>query len=223
MLDWTTINLYNVLAIVVGRISARILVGPELARNDDWLALQGRVAFDLKEAAEGVRTRYPPWFRWAARYFFAPVKKVIASRRRAVELLRPLLEAREAALKTAVDGEKPRFNDGVQWLVAAYEAEGRKLTAEELALHELFIAFGALESNLGALVGILFDLVDHPEHVRELEEEIAAVRKDSPNLPRQALNKLWKLDAFIKESQRIRPLGIGMFPGVFFSVRGMTD
>lgn len=148
----------------------------------------------------------------------ADIKKVIAIRRRAVELLRPLLEAREAALKTPPsDDEKspsPRFNDGVQWLVSAYAAEGRKLSAEDLALHELFIAFGALESNLGALVGVLFDVVDHPEYVKELEEEIAAVRKELPDLPRQALNKLWKLDSFIKESQRLRPLGIGTLPNL---------
>lgn len=217
--------MYKIFSTVVGRISARILVGPELARDEEWLGLQASIAFDLKKAAEGVRTRYHPWFRWTARYFHDGVKKVTATRRRAAERLQPLLEAREAAARAARNGDKAaacRFNDGIQWLVDAYDAQGRRMTADELALHELFVAFGALESNLGALVGALFDLIDHPDVVVELEEELAAVRKESPDLPRQALNKLWKLDSFLKESQRLRPLGIGMFPSATISCSRIT-
>lgn len=163
------------------------------------------------QAAQGVRAKWHPWFRWAARWFFEPVKVVLASKLRAADLLQPELEKRQAALYSS-NGEKGKstnFTDGTQWLLELYAAQGRKLTAEALAHHQLFSAIGAIQSSVATTVGVLFDLLDNPQYLKEILREIEQVRKESPGLPRQALNKLWRLESFMKESQRLRPVGQG--------------
>lgn len=50
--------------------------------------------------------------------------------------------------------------------------------------------------------------MDHPDSLEEIRDEIEEVRKQYPSWTREALQKLWKMDSFMKESSRINPLGI---------------
>ncbi|PGH16795.1 hypothetical protein AJ80_05110 [Polytolypa hystricis UAMH7299] len=209
--DWAPVSPYAFFSYAISRVTALALAGPELAHNDEWIGLTAKITVDIMTAAQGVRAKWRPYTRWAARWFFEPVKVVLASKRRAAELLKPVLEKRKAALREGTAGREkgstPNFNDGVQWLLETYEAKNRKLTPEDLAHHELFAAIGAITSSVATTVGVLFDLLDHPEYLGEILQEVEEVRKEAPALPRQALNKLWKLDSFLKESQRLHSVG----------------
>ncbi|KAF4964952.1 hypothetical protein FSARC_7179 [Fusarium sarcochroum] len=183
--------------------------GPELAHNDEWIGLTSKITVDIMQAAQGVRAKWHPWIRWAAPWFFEPVKVVLASKLRAAQLLQPELEKRQSALDDSNQekGKSTKFTDGNQWLLELYTAQGRKLTPEVLAHHQLFAAIGAIHTTVATIVGLLFDLLDNPQYLNEILEEIEQVRKESPSLPRQALNKLWKLESFMKESQRLHSVG----------------
>lgn len=182
-----------------------------MAHNDEWIGLTAKITVDIMQAAQGVREKWHPYFRWAAKWFFDPVKIVLATKHRAAQLLQPELERRQIALK-GNEGQKSastQFNDGTQWLAELYAAKDRKLTPEALAHHQLFGAIGAIQSSVATTVGVLFDLLDHPQYLKEILEEIEQVRQEYPELPRQALNKLWRLDSFMQESQRLHAVGQG--------------
>lgn len=61
------------------------------------------------------------------------------------------------------------------------------------------------------LTNALYDLAAHPEYVPVLREEIDRISTQEPGgqLRKKTMPKLRKLDSFIKESQRIHPLGPG--------------
>lgn len=61
------------------------------------------------------------------------------------------------------------------------------------------------------LTNVLYDLAAHPEYVPALREEIKRISAEEPGgkLRKKTMPKLRKLDSFIKESQRIHPLGSG--------------
>jgi len=61
------------------------------------------------------------------------------------------------------------------------------------------------------LTNILYDLAAHPEYQEVLREEIARISAEEPSgqLRKKTMPKLRKLDSFIKESQRVNPLGAG--------------
>ena len=61
------------------------------------------------------------------------------------------------------------------------------------------------------LTNVLYDLAAHPEYADILREEIQRISAEEPSgkLRKKTMPKLRKLDSFIKESQRVSPLGSG--------------
>ncbi|KAL2130490.1 hypothetical protein VTI74DRAFT_6344 [Chaetomium olivicolor] len=177
----TSINPYPILAYIIARLAAKTTGSAELSRNDEWLGIMIGVTQTSMAAAHALRASWPWWTRWLARYVFPPVKKVLADRARAAEILRPILEERVAALHA--DNEKSeRPNDGIQWLVEYYHARGKeaRLTPELLAQNQLFYAMAAIHSSTAILLSVLYDLIDERhEHIKaELIDEIEQVYKE---------------------------------------------
>ncbi|KAK3369538.1 cytochrome P450 [Lasiosphaeria ovina] len=201
-----SVNPYPIFAYIIARLAAKTTGSAELSRNDEWLGIMIGVTQTSMGAAHALRASWPWWTRWLARYVFPPVKKVLADRARAAEILRPILEERVAALN-ADNGKTETPNDGIQWLVEYYHARGKGalLTPELLAQNQLFYAMAAIHSSTAILLSVLYDLIDERhEHVKaELIDEIQQVRKEFGSWSRQAVSKLVKLDSFMKESQRI--------------------
>ncbi|KAK4868279.1 hypothetical protein LT330_007001 [Penicillium expansum] len=206
--DWTPTAPYHFIVYMVARITARVLVGAELSGNDEWVGQSVETTMNVMNASQSVRAKYHPWTRWLAQYFEEPTKLVIKNRKRAVELLRPVLNARKAALDSQFKGEKSKYNDGVQWLLEEYRGLGKDLTAEKLAQDELFLTIASTHSSSATLLSTLYDLMDSPESLNDIREEISQMQLLNPTVNRQALNGLHVLDSFLKESQRIHSLSL---------------
>ncbi|PKS11763.1 hypothetical protein jhhlp_001752 [Lomentospora prolificans] len=206
--DWTPVIPYPIFAFAMARLSARVIAAPELGRNDEWLGICISFTQKSMEAAHALRASWPAYTRWAARYFSPAVKTVLADRKRATELLTPVLAVRRQASKLPVE-KRPRFNDGVQWLMEHYDAQNRKLTPEILAEHELFLAVASIHSSSAIALSVLYDLLDERnlDAKNSIIEEISTVTKEYSNWTRPAVAKLIKLDSFIKESQRLHFMG----------------
>lgn len=52
----------------------------------------------------------------------------------------------------------------------------------------------------------LFDLASNPEYLKPLREEVETVTKRE-GWTKAALDKMHKVDSFVKESQRLHPVG----------------
>lgn len=59
------------------------------------------------------------------------------------------------------------------------------------------------------LSNVLYDLAAHPEYIAVLREEVERISAEEPDgkIRKKTMPKLRKLDSFIKESQRVNPLG----------------
>jgi len=180
------------------------LVGPELCGNDEWIGLSIQTTITAIGAAQALRSKYPPHLRWLARWFHQETKAVLTNRRRAADLLSPVLDARVVASQ---HGKKSAFADGVQWLLEGYESQKKKLTADRLAQNELFLSIASIHSSTATALSTLMDLLDHPDLLDEIRDEIKEVRKEHSEWTRKSLGLLRKLDSFMKESQRLHTLG----------------
>lgn len=208
--DWTAVSPYHFIVSMVARMSSRVMVGAELCGNDEWVGQSIQTTINVMTASQSVRANYHPWMRWLSQYFDEPTKVVVKNRQRAVELLRPVLDARKTALKSQSGAETSRYNDGVQWLLEEYRGLNKELTAEKLAQDELFLTIASIHSTSATLLSTLFDLMDHPESLKEIREEISRMQAQNPRVNRKALNELRVLDSFMKESQRIHSLSLGL-------------
>ncbi|RYP41181.1 hypothetical protein DL767_001185 [Monosporascus sp. MG133] len=127
-------------------------------------------------------------------------KEVYNHRQRAADIPRPVLQALIDAEAQDIEAEQ---EDGIQWLMDAYRANGKRPTAEQLALDEMGLSVTSIHSSSATLLSTLYDLIDHPDALGEMGEEIARVSMERSTWDRSALASLRLLASFMKESQRI--------------------
>jgi cytochrome P450 len=74
--------------------------------------------------------------------------------------------------------------------------------------------FAAIHTTGTTALHTIYDLASYPQYIPELRAEIAEVSAEEPDgkLKKIGMPKLRKLDSFIKESQRMHPLGMGNSP-----------
>lgn len=210
LLDWTSIQPYQILLKMFTRITARVLVGTELCNNDKWLDTTLQYTNTVLKAIPKVRAKYHPSIRWLAKYFDPDARLVVMYRNQAAAILRPVLQARIRDTQQQTIKGKPAggddAGDAVQWLVGVYKIRGLTLSPEKLAQDELNITVASIHSSSATALMVLFDLMEHPNSLAEIKEEIAQVRKEYPIWNRSALSALRTLNSFMKESQRLNTL-----------------
>ncbi|KAK5996288.1 Cytochrome P450 monooxygenase cheE [Cladobotryum mycophilum] len=202
--DWTPFPPYMALAYTISRATTRVLAGTELARNDEWVQIGVHTTIMAHQAAQQIRKEYPRYIRWLAKYRHAGSKAVLANRLRAAQLMAPILEKRLAGEHTE-SGEP----DAVQWSIAATEGGNRK-KVQELVDEQLFLGIASVHSSSATGLSVLYDLLDRPDILKEIVEEIQKVHatcKDG-RWNKQALTQLEKLDSFMSESQRMNSIGL---------------
>jgi cytochrome P450 len=101
--------------------------------------------------------------------------------------------------------------------------EERKKTPLELADELLFLSIGSIHSTCASTLSTIYNLLERPDVLAEIWKEFEAVNltKKEAYWSKHDLDKLEKMDSFMKESQRISPLGLSKFlllpPAPFFS------
>lgn len=191
------------MAQAIAQVTSRVLCGQELARNDEWIKMSVETTINAMRTGAEIREKYPPYLRWMAPYLLAGPKLSLANRKRAAEVILPIYEKRMSET-----GDGSGHGDGIQWLIAA--AGARKKSAMELADEQLFLSIASIHSTTASALSILHDLADHQDYYNEILEEIETVRKElGTTWTKQSLAKLERLDSFMKESQRLHPIGLG--------------
>ncbi|TVY54707.1 Cytochrome P450 monooygenase 1 [Lachnellula cervina] len=112
-------------------------------------------------------------------------------------LIGGLVKEREA-LKAK--GETPEYADILEWLPQI--AKGRTY---DPALVQLALSFVAIHTTADVVGQLLFDLIEHPEYIQPLRDEIITVLKEG-GWKKNSLYNMKLLDSVLKESLRIRPI-----------------
>ena len=155
-----------------------------------------------------IREKYPPYLRCLAPYLLSESKLLLANRKRAAEIIRPIYEKRMAGR-----GDGTGHGDGIQWLIAA--AGARTKTLQELADEQLFLSIVSIHLTTALTLSILHDLADHRKYYEEIVDEIQKMQKEhGSRWTKESLSKLEKLDSFMKESQRVHPTVLGIVRNV---------
>ena len=100
-----------------------------------------------------------------------------------------------------------------------------KFDLEWHASSQLLASLAAIYTTSITSSNTWLDLATHPEWADELREEVKAILKSEPEgISGQAsMAKLKKLDSFVKESQRMNPLGVTIFDRLVTSDLTLPD
>ncbi|KAI0908271.1 cytochrome P450 monooxygenase [Ustulina deusta] len=198
--DWREMEIMPVLRDITVRMSSRIFLGKELARNKDWLQIMGDYTVDTTKAIRTL-TNYTKNLRPYIGWLFPECKRVRDYYRRARELIEPVLKDRENLKRAAIaDGQPPLvFNDALEWITQESKESNARY---DVATFQLIISVVAIGTTTETLQSVLIDLIEHPETMQAVRDEIVQVLR-AEGWKKSSLYNMKLLDSVIKETQRL--------------------
>ncbi|EMD42272.1 hypothetical protein CERSUDRAFT_41330 [Gelatoporia subvermispora B] len=193
---WTEVDSMSVMPRIVARASNRVFVGLPHCRNLQYLDLAINFTFDVMKGTI-ILNLTPAFLRsWVARQFLPTTK----TKHLMGEILSPLIEERRQLKSKNGDNWADKPNDMLMWLID--EAEGNDARVNNLVMKMLIVNFGAIHTSSNSVTHALYQLAAEPQYIQPLREEVEAVVA-SKGWTKTALTNMWKLDSFMKESQRV--------------------
>ena len=159
-------------------------------------------------AAEKLR-QVPGFLRRVVHWFLPEAQKLRAEVREAGNIIRPVLEARrKEKRRREAEGKEPiEYNDAIEWFEQTAVAKGCTYDPE---IVQLFLSTVAIHTTSDLLTVTMLDIARNPDIIEPLRAEVRSVLKNG-GWKKTALNDMRLLDSVIKESLRLKPIGIGQF------------
>lgn len=193
---WTKVFLIQAIMQIVCRTSNRVFVGLPLCRDPAYLALNKRFTIEVFQIASFIN-KFPSILRPFVGMFTSNVQRSTAE---AFEHLGGVIAER---LTERENGSWPdKHNDLMQWLIDAAPGEKHR-TPRALVARILTINMAAIHTTTMTSSQALCYLAAYPEYIQPLREEVEAVVRDN-GWTKEAMDKLYKVDSFIKETQRVK-------------------
>ncbi|PWY75297.1 cytochrome P450 [Aspergillus sclerotioniger CBS 115572] len=202
--EWHQAKLKRSISNFVGQLSSRGFLGDEdLCRDSAWLDL----AFDLLEEsfiAAHILRLWPTPLRRLARWLIPSYRKAMVLLQEATKYIQPLLDRKNgsASVKGGSLEKDGSLTTALDWLEDASKGSAENMTSLLFTL-----SLAALDTSTDLLSKVMCDLSEHPNLVDDLRREIIEVL-GKEKMTRSSLQRLFLLDSVMKESQRIRPLGL---------------
>lgn len=186
----------------VGSVTNAKLVDSRLASNPDWVRESCDFAVNRYAAADEVRT-WPPLVAKFVASFLPSVKRLRESRAYNKEMMKPLYEdLRTRSLLAKGDKEaRRRGGTGYEWL---WSGAPDDVTLDDFSDTMMRTLIASIHTTAKTITVAFIDLLTQPEYYQELKEE--AREATDPDGRNVKLDKLFKLDCFLKESQRLTPV-----------------
>ncbi|KAJ3559201.1 hypothetical protein NM688_g483 [Phlebia brevispora] len=198
--DWVKVPALNTIMQVVCRTSNRVFVGLPLCRDPGYRALN--IQFTLDVVLSGIAINlFPSFLKPLAGRILS---KVPASLERGMKYLEPVILDRYAMMEQYGDDWPDRPNDMLQWLMDTAEGEEKEVHA--LAMRILTINFAAIHTSSMSFTHALYSLATNPEYLLPMREEVDHIVAEE-GWTKAAMQKMRKVDSFLKECQRIYGLG----------------
>ncbi|KAI2912894.1 hypothetical protein CBS147320_10731 [Aspergillus niger] len=203
---WQSILAFEKLLRIIGSVSGRVNVGPEISRNAEWLDLYTQYPINFFASISAI-TQWPRCLRPLVQYTLPQLRRVNTMKARMSEILAPEFEKRRKAKIS--ESNKP--NTMLQWVWDDSTENDR--TDEHQSMIQILATVPTTYTVAFAATQALFDLAARPEYIPIIREEFESVCDscEEKRLTKEAFGKMSKLDSFLKESQRITPLALVSF------------
>ena len=205
--DWTEVYPGKLLPEVVALASGRIFVGLPLCRDPEFVKSTITFTVDVFLAGEELN-KYPKVLRPLIAPWLKLVKICKQQHLTMERLLKPHLEERSTMMKRGE--ELP--SDMMTWVIKNSDDKD-KFDLEHQASCQLNVSLAAIHTTTMTASHAWLDMTARPEYLEPLREEWSEVLATEPTgvISKTSMPKLKKLDSFLKESQRLSPLGATAF------------
>jgi Cytochrome P450 len=220
--EWRELRTWALVSKLVTRMTNKMLIGSPLCRNEEYLQLSCDITPTVFDTAVKIRN-YPDFVKSIMMYFMKTKEQQLKIARKH---LLPIIKERLTLLANPaaqekdtkpVDTCKSSLIDifwcssveirSVQWLLDM--SPPGKRNPEILMQRLLHLNVNAIHAPAYTVTECMVDLCRHPEIHEELRAEIEEVlgNKSGANTwTKENLDRLVKLDSFIRESSRLTPI-----------------
>lgn len=198
--QWTPFQPRAIMSQIASLMSGRAFVGLPLSRDNEWATATVSYTQNVTKAWMILRI-IPPFLRGPLGPFLPQVKKLLDQKTMTKQKLQPLLTAHGLVDDGVPGGEM------MAWFRGRYKT--KEPTAEELTRDQLLVTFASIYNLSNALSYLLFDIATYPEHISILRAELDEQVGPGNIINKENIQRLVKLDSFIRESQRLSPPSLG--------------
>ncbi|KAH9897770.1 cytochrome P450 [Cubamyces lactineus] len=200
--EWLEIQVMPTMQQIVARASNRVFVGLPVCRDQEFLDLA--VSFTIDIVKDKTLVKLAP-------RFLKPLvgrlsNHVRGTLHKAIPRLKPIIDERRQLMEKFGDDWPDKPNDMLQWIMDI--ARTRDYSDEAIVRRILLINFAAIHTSSNTVTHALYHLAERPEYLKPLREEIKSVVAEE-GWTKNAMGRMWKLDSFMKESQRYNGIGLG--------------
>ncbi|RBR12476.1 uncharacterized protein FIESC28_08600 [Fusarium coffeatum] len=209
--EWHDFSPHQDVVRIISRMSSRVFMGEKLCRDEGWLKASSDYTLQWFIPGSELLT-YPLWSRSFVHWFLPSCQAVREKLQKAREFLQPHIDRRHAAKQQAMkDGRTVPFDDSIEWFEKEYPGQA------DPARDQIGLSLVAIHTTTDLLTETLFNITLHPEILTPLREEIVSALRTA-GMKKTSLYNTKLLDSVIKESQRLRPMLLGVFKR-----RALTD
>ncbi|KAL9052946.1 MAG: hypothetical protein Q9162_005063, partial [Coniocarpon cinnabarinum] len=160
----------------------------------------------------------PKWSHRAVSLILPPIWKNYLLTRQARRLLLPDIHRWQTQV---LNGEKLNIPALLPWMIET--AQGSERDPDHLVELVILVSLASIHTTSTNAVHCLYDLASHPEYIDPLRQEITQIASSSQGWNKASYARLWKLDSFIKESQRFNPPSLLSYHRVMQSSHTLSD
>lgn len=202
--EWKSIQFMRSCPELVARLSTRVFMGPEMARNKTWLKIVVRYTIALMLTVRGMRMipeGLRPYLHWLLPQNLY-LRRLTNQARGLVA--KELVKRRAARAERLRNGEKTsKTADSLGWMMDM--AEGRTTSDGKPFDYngaQLGLTFAAIHTTSDLLTKVMHKLVEFPEYIPPLREEMVTILRED-GWKKTGLYKMKFMDSFLKEVQRL--------------------
>lgn len=200
-----SIDLMKFFVPAIATVTNTLLVGDEIGSDPEWLRQSCDFAVNRYKSADDVRA-WPPYLATVVAPMIPSVRRLRQSRAFVKEKLTPLYEdLKKRDLLGA--SEKAKYRKGVfgyEWLWGGAPDD---VTLEDFSDTMMRTLIASIHTSAKTISIALVDMLTQPEYLEELRQEAKAALRPDGSID---IDSLFKLDCFLKESQRLTPVFLRM-------------
>lgn len=207
--DWQEVNIHDKLLRIVGMVSGRLFIGPEVCRAEEYLDAALNYTMDVMKAQRAVQ-RMRPWLRPFLAQRLPEVRHLYKRIAEADAFLRPLVERRKTKHSEKSNSDVP--DDALQWMLDIKD-QFPDATSQNFAKVQLGMTFAAVHTTTLTATNAFYNLAAADESVvNELREEaVQALSENDGIFSSNCLQSMKKLDSFLRETLRLNPASMASF------------
>jgi cytochrome P450 len=184
---------------IVVRLSSRVFTGAELCRDPSWLKISAEYTVCAMRAVHEMRS-WNPAARPIVHWFLPSCRKLRSRAKEARKIVNAVLKRRRVDQAAGITSLE--HNDALKWFED--QAKGRPY---DPAVAQMALVFVSTHTTTDLLTQVLFDLAQHPELIEPLRKEVISVLSED-GWKGLSQHSLKLLDSVVKETQRLKPIGI---------------